>query len=47
MASETTGDSFAEANKAYFNKIAHQFDDMPHAVERARRYLSGMLSLSR
>ncbi|KAF5386915.1 hypothetical protein D9615_002001 [Tricholomella constricta] len=40
MASEpqaVKADDFAEANRAHFNTIAHEYDDMPHAIERARR----------
>ncbi|KAG6831248.1 hypothetical protein H0H87_005814, partial [Tephrocybe sp. NHM501043] len=30
---------FAEANKTHFDTIAHEYDDQPHALERARRYV--------
>ncbi|RDB19283.1 hypothetical protein Hypma_013693 [Hypsizygus marmoreus] len=38
MSSETPQvDHFAEANKAHFNNIANEYDELPHARERARR----------
>ncbi|GLB35538.1 putative methyltransferase [Lyophyllum shimeji] len=37
MTTHTTAEGFSEANKTYFDTIAHQYDDKPHAAERARR----------
>ncbi|KAF9464582.1 S-adenosyl-L-methionine-dependent methyltransferase [Collybia nuda] len=35
--SSSAVDSFAEANKTHFDKVAHEYDEMPHATERGRR----------
>ncbi|KAG6915304.1 hypothetical protein DXG01_012227 [Tephrocybe rancida] len=37
-----TAVDFAEANKAHFDNIAHEYDDQPNALERARRTAARM-----
>ncbi|KAF8061712.1 S-adenosyl-L-methionine-dependent methyltransferase [Lyophyllum atratum] len=42
MATQATADGFSEANKTHFNATAHEYDDIPHALERARRTAARM-----
>ncbi|KAG6819803.1 hypothetical protein H0H93_008498 [Arthromyces matolae] len=35
-------DNFLEANKAHFDSVAHEFDNFPHAIERAKRSAAKM-----
>jgi len=42
MSTTGTTDHYAAANKAHFNTIAHEYDEIPHAAEGARRSAEAM-----